>query len=73
MSHLQLIDATCQVEQAQAVLSLWLERTTKDSDPDLPRLLGSIITLLHGVPEAMREADSALHDYAMRELKEGRS
>ncbi|HBR7852250.1 MULTISPECIES: hypothetical protein [Klebsiella] len=73
MSHLQLIDATCQVEQAQAVLSLWLERTTKDSDPDLPRLLGSIITLLNGVPEAMSEADSALHDYAMRELKEGRS
>ncbi|MDK6509597.1 hypothetical protein [Klebsiella oxytoca] len=73
MSHLQLIDATCQVEQAQAVLSLWLERTSKDSDPDLPRLLGSIITLLNGVPEAMSEADSALHDYAMREFKGGRS
>ena len=38
-----------------------------------PRLLGSIITLLNGVPEAMSEADSALHDYAMREFKEGRS
>ena len=73
MSHLQLIDATCHVEQAQAVLSLWLERTSKDSDPDLPRLLGSIITLLNGVPEAMSEAESAVHDYAMREFKDGKS
>ena len=44
MRHLPLIDATCQVEQAQAVLSLWLERISKDSDPDLPRLLGKVRT-----------------------------
>ena len=67
MRNFPLTDATCQVEQAQAVLSLWMERITKDSDPDLFRLLGSIITLLNGVPEAMSEADSALHDYEMRE------
>jgi hypothetical protein len=29
MSQLQPIDATCQIEQAQAVLSMWLESTTK--------------------------------------------
>ncbi|MCL5590067.1 hypothetical protein M5Y58_10305 [Enterobacter roggenkampii] len=55
MSQLQLIDATRQIEQAQAVLSMWLESTTKDTSPDLPRLIGSILTLLHGVPEAMEE------------------
>ncbi|EHN5647314.1 hypothetical protein KJB16_002358 [Salmonella enterica] len=73
MSHLQLIDATCQVEQAQAVLSMWLESTTKDSHPDLSRLIGSVLTLLHGVPEAMEEAESQLADYVMREHREGKA
>ncbi|UQI37278.1 hypothetical protein [Citrobacter freundii] len=71
MSKLQLIDATCQVEQAQAVLSMWLESTTKNSHPDLPRLIGSVLTLLHGVPQAMEEAASQLGDYVMREHREG--
>ncbi|EKS4014130.1 hypothetical protein AAF034_000018 [Salmonella enterica] len=71
MSKLQLIDATCQVEQAQAVLSMWLESTTKNSHPDLPRLIGSVLTLLHGVPQAMEEAESQLADYVMREHREG--
>lgn len=71
MSKLELIDATCQVEQAQAVLSMWLESTTKNSHPDLPRLIGSVLTLLHGVPQAMEEAESQLADYVMREHQEG--
>ncbi|CAM6190713.1 hypothetical protein [Citrobacter freundii] len=71
MNKLQLIDATCQVEQAQAVLSMWLESTTKNSHPDLPRLIGSVLTLLHGVPQAMEEAESQLADYVMREHQEG--
>lgn len=70
MNQLQLVDATCQIEQAQAVLSMWLERINKDSDPDLPRLIGSILTLLHGVPEAMSEAESQLADYVMRDYRE---
>lgn len=73
MSKLQLIDATCQVEQAQAVLSMWLESTTKNSHPDLPRLIGSVLTLLHGVPQAMEEAESQLADYVMREQQEGKA
>lgn len=72
MSQLQLIDATRQVEQAQAVLSMWLERTTKAPSPDLPLLIGSILTLLHGVPDAMSEAESQLSDYVMREHREGK-
>lgn len=73
MSQLQLIDAACQIEQAQAVLSMWLESTTKDTSPDLPRLIGSILTLLHGVTEAMEEAESKLADYVMREYREGKA
>jgi len=73
MSKIQLIDATCQVEQAQAVLSMWLESTTKNSHPDLPRLIGSVLTLLHGVPQAMEEAESQLADYVMREHQEGKA
>lgn len=73
MSKLQLIDATCQVEQAQAVLSMWLESTTKNSHPDLSRLIGSVLTLLHGVPEAMEEAESQLADYVMREHQEAKA
>lgn len=73
MRKLQLIDATCQIEQAQAVLSMWLESTTKNSHPDLPRLIGSVLTLLHGVPQAMEEAESQLADYVMREQQEGKA
>ncbi|MFP3095242.1 MULTISPECIES: hypothetical protein [Enterobacteriaceae] len=73
MNQLQLVDATCQIEQAQAVLSMWLESTNKDSDPDLPRLIGSILTLLHGVPEAMSEAESQLADYVMRDYRENKA
>lgn len=73
MNQLQLVDATCQIEQAQAVLSMWLESTNKDSDPDLHRLIGSILTLLHGVPEAMSEAESQLADYVMRDYRENKA
>ena len=35
MSDMQLIDAQCRVEQAQALLSIWLEGT-KASERDMP-------------------------------------
>ncbi|MGX4917807.1 hypothetical protein [Enterobacter asburiae] len=73
MSQLQLIDAACQIKQAQAVLSMWLESTSNKTDPDLPRLIGSILTLLHGVPEAMSEAESKLADHVMSEYREGKA
>lgn len=73
MSTKPLMDAACQIEQAQAVLSMWLESTTKDTDPDLPRLIGSIITMLNGVPEAMEEAESKLAEYVMRDYREGKA
>ena len=73
MSQLQLIDAACQIEQAQAVFSMWLESTTEDTSPDLPRLIGSILSLQHGVPQAMEAAESKQADYVMREYREGKS
>lgn len=73
MSQLQLIDATRQVEQTQTVLSMWLERTTQGQSPELTRLIGSILTLLHGVPEAMSEAESQLADYVMRDYRENKA
>ncbi|EAZ9465503.1 hypothetical protein NP48_003705 [Salmonella enterica] len=72
MSQLQLIDAACQIKQAQAVLSMWLESGDKDYGPELPCLIGSILALLHGVPEAMEEAESELAGYVMREYLEGK-
>lgn len=73
MSQLQLIDATRQVEQAQAVLSMWVERTPQYPSPELTHLIGSILTLLHGVPEAMSEAESQLADYVMRDYRENKA
>lgn len=67
-----LDDAICQIEQAQAVLSLWLETTTS-KDGDLSRMIGALLTLLDGVPESMDEAESKLADYAMREHREGKA
>lgn len=64
MSHLQLIDAQCRVEQAQATLSVWLEATTaKDRDR---QLICTLMTLLEAVPEAIRVADEELADCVMR-------
>ncbi|MER1496696.1 hypothetical protein KC928_16515 [Enterobacter cloacae] len=73
MSQLQLIDAACQIKQAQAVLRVWLENATNKTDSDLPCLIGSIMTLLHGVQEAISEAESQLHDHVMSEYREGKA
>lgn len=45
-------DARCQIMQAQAVLSLLLNTMTH-KDGNLPDMIGAIMTLLDGVPEAM--------------------
>lgn len=72
MSQLQLIDANKQVEQAQAVLSLWLEQSSDQASPALTSLIGAVLTLLHGVPQAMEEAESALAGYVIRDHREGK-
>jgi hypothetical protein len=44
MSDMQLIDAQCRVEQAQALLSIWLEGT-KAAERDM-QLICALISLL---------------------------
>ena len=52
MSDMQLIDAQCRVEQAQALLSIWLEGT-KASERDM-QLICALISLLQDVPETIK-------------------
>ncbi|MEW6484541.1 MAG: integrase arm-type DNA-binding domain-containing protein [Pseudomonadota bacterium] len=47
---IQLIDAARQVEQAQSVLSMWLEFTRDAEDANK---VAAILTLLHGIPIVM--------------------
>lgn len=49
-----LADASCRVQQAEAVLSMWLESTRDDYEANL---IASIITILDGVNKAIEETD----------------
>lgn len=70
MKDLPLIDAQCRVEQAQALLSIWLEGT-KASERDI-QLICALISLLQGVPEAIKTADEELADYVLCAHREKR-
>ena len=54
MKTLPLPDAARQVEQAQSVLSMWLEFC---KDTEEANKIAAIITLLDGVPEAIDAAE----------------
>lgn len=49
-----LADAACRVQQAQAVLSIWIENTCNNSEANL---VSALITILEGVDEAIDKAD----------------
>lgn len=49
-----LTDASCRVQQAESVLSMWLESPRDDYEANL---IASIITILDGVNKAIEEAD----------------
>ncbi|QML97895.1 hypothetical protein HVX23_18495 [Klebsiella pneumoniae] len=70
MSDMQLIDAQCRVEQAQALLSIWLEGT-KASERDM-QLICALISLLQDVPETIKTAGEELADYVLRAHREKR-
>lgn len=55
MKDLPLIDAQCRVEQAQALLSIWLE-VTKASERDI-QLICALISLLQDVPDDLLPVD----------------
>lgn len=61
MSKLSLIDSACRIQQAQEVLSLWLEATNKN-DSGTAKLIGAVITLLDGIPELMDSVEGELVD-----------
>ena len=65
-----LVDAGCQVEQAQSVLEMWLEFT---NDPEEARRIGAIMTLLQGVYEAIDRAQQEVSDLKFPHLKENRA
>lgn len=70
MSDMQLIDAQCRVEQAQALLSIWLEGT-KASERDM-QLICALISLLQDVSETIKTADEELADYVLCAHREKR-
>ncbi|HBX7649735.1 TPA: hypothetical protein MIG41_09165 [Klebsiella pneumoniae] len=61
MSKLSLADSACRIQQAQEVLSIWLEATNKN-DSGTANLIGAIITLLDGIPELMDSVEGELVD-----------
>ena len=70
MSDMQLIDAQCRVEQAQALLSIWLEGT-KASERDM-QLICALISCLQDGPETIKTAYEELTDYVLRAHREKR-
>lgn len=68
MKSNQLEDATCQVKQARAVLSMWLELTTSNKN-DISDKIGAIMTLLDGEPEVLDQANSELADFHYQKYK----
>ncbi|EKY0662445.1 TPA: hypothetical protein ACT2TS_002464 [Citrobacter braakii] len=54
-------EAASRVEQAQAILSLWLELSHGNSRE--VSLIGSILTVLSGLPDVIRGADCELFEY----------
>nr|WP_277753993.1 hypothetical protein [Rosenbergiella epipactidis] len=59
-----MIDAKCQVEQAQTLLSVWLEAAV--SDDLTTNMIGALMTLLEGVPLSMNEAEEELGSYQFK-------
>lgn len=51
---MKLIDAQCRVDQAEAVLSAWMELLSEDNREN--RLVGAVMALLDGVAEAISAA-----------------
>lgn len=58
-NHVEHIDAFCRVKSVQAILSLWLEAPLAAQDIDID-LVGGMLSLLEGVPEAIESAEAEL-------------
>ena len=61
MTNIQLIEAQCRIEQVQTVLGFWLEGASPSK-----LMIGAVMSLLNGVPEAIQEADELLGKYELQ-------
>lgn len=62
MTNIQLIEAQCRIEQVQTVLGFWLEGASNRDR----LMIGAVMSLLNGVPEAIQEADELLGKYELQ-------
>ena len=72
MRKVSLSDSICRVQQAQAVLSVWLESTTTDHG-NTSDLIGAIMSLLEGIPDVMTAAEDELFTIDMHKRAGGKS
>lgn len=70
MSIKSLMDAACHVEQAEQVLSVWMELGTADTGTTV--MIGALQTLLNGVVDAMNQADVTMGQYELQAHKAGK-
>ncbi|WP_048696565.1 prophage protein [Erwinia piriflorinigrans] len=60
MSHeITLSDVMCRIQQAQTVLSFWLQMLTTD-DGKVPDMVEAVLTILDGLPDAVAVAMEAV-------------
>ena len=71
MTNIQLIEAQCRIEQVQTVLGFWLEGASPSHRDKL--MIGAVMSLLNGVPEAIQEADELLANMSYRIIQARRN
>ncbi|WP_099350720.1 hypothetical protein [Erwinia amylovora] len=71
MKTIQIGDALCRVEQAQMLLSVWMEADI--GDEATMTLIGALMIQLKGVPEAIAAAETEICDYIMRDRREAKA
>ncbi|OVZ85799.1 hypothetical protein CBW58_22840 [Yersinia frederiksenii] len=59
--QITLGDAMSRVQQAQTILTLWLETLTPD-DGNVPDMVDSILTILDGLPDAIAAEMNTIHE-----------
>ncbi|MBU9858473.1 hypothetical protein [Rahnella aceris] len=53
-NQIELSDVMCRIQQAQVVLTVWLETLTTD-DGRVPDMVDSVLTILNGLPDAIAQ------------------
>lgn len=53
-NQIELSDVMCRIQQAQVVLTVWLETMTTD-DARVPDMVDSVLTILNGLPDAIAQ------------------